>query len=86
MFKKFVQLLKSAPYPEQLQDPALIDKTYKYWRIRTFYSIYIGYAFFYFTRKSFTFAMPLISDELGINFCLKVQELLEYVYMYAAPV
>ena len=67
MFKKFVQLLKSAPYPEQLQDPALIDKTYKYWRIRTFYSIYIGYAFFYFTRKSFTFAMPLISDELGFS-------------------
>ena len=32
-----------------------IKAKYKYWRIRIFYSIYVGYALFYFTRKSFTF-------------------------------
>ena len=40
-------------------------KKYRYWRIRTFYSIYFGYALFYFSRKSFTFAMPMMIDELG---------------------
>lgn len=47
---------------------SLIDSStrtqYKYWRTRTFYSIFIGYIFYYFTRKSYTFAMPLLSTEL----------------------
>jgi OPA family sugar phosphate sensor protein UhpC-like MFS transporter len=29
--------------------------------------MYIGYAFFYFTRKSFTFAMPAMQEELGLD-------------------
>lgn len=37
---------------------------YNYWRTRTFYSIFIGYIFYYFTRKSYTFAMPLLATEL----------------------
>lgn len=40
---------------------------YRYWRIRIFYSIYIGYIFFYFTRKSFTFAMPGLMSNLGFD-------------------
>lgn len=38
-----------------------------YWRSRTFLSIFIGYVFYYFTRKSYTFAMPLLSSELGLH-------------------
>lgn len=38
---------------------------FQYWRTRTFYSIFIGYIFYYFTRKSFTFAMPALMSELG---------------------
>ena len=41
-----------------------VKKCYRYWRIRIFYSIYIGYALFYFTRKSFTFIMPALVTEL----------------------
>lgn len=53
-----LKYLKTAPAAPRLTDPKEIDKNYKYWRIRILYSMYIGYACFYFTRKSFTFAMP----------------------------
>lgn len=42
-------------------------KRFSYWRTRTFYSIFIGYIFYYFTRKSYTFATPLLVSELGMN-------------------
>ena len=42
-------------------------KKYSYWRMRIFLSIYLGYATFYFTRKSFTFAMPAMIDDLGYS-------------------
>jgi len=67
MFRKGLSLLKAAPERPEIQDEARVDKMYKYWRIRVFYSIYVGYAFYYFTRKSFTFAMPQISQELGLD-------------------
>lgn len=44
-----------------------IKKEYAYWRLRTFYSMYMGYAFFYLSRKSFTFAMPLMISDLGFT-------------------
>src|SRR5579872_2921492 len=50
--------LRPDPFPAEMQDAQQIQKKYKYWRLRTFYGMYIGYAFYYFTRKSFTFAMP----------------------------
>lgn len=59
--------LKPAPYIDAIEDPKTIAKEYKYWRIRIFYSIYIGYVFYYFTRKSFTFAMPHLIDDLGFS-------------------
>ena len=49
------------------EDSAEIKAKYKYWRIRVFYSMYIGYALFYFTRKSFTFAMPALINDLGFD-------------------
>lgn len=64
--------LRPAPFLEEIQDEKLVKKNYKYWRIRTFYGMYIGYIFYYLTRKSFTFAMPSMLDqgftlsELGI--------------------
>lgn len=44
-----------------------IRARFAYWRTRTFYSIFIGYVFYYFTRKSYTFAMPLLSSDLGLD-------------------
>ncbi len=62
-----VNLLKPAPHTPELTDPKLIDKTYKYWRLRIFYSMYIGYLFYYLTRKSFTFITPFLSADLGLT-------------------
>lgn len=61
------KLFEHAPHKEEIKDPELIKKNYKYWRMRIFYSMYIGYAFFYITRKSFTFAMPAMMVDLGFT-------------------
>ncbi len=44
-----------------------IDKKYKYWRLQLMIVSYIGYAVFYFTRKSFNFIMPQMLVDLGIT-------------------
>lgn len=62
-----LDIFRPAPLKEEIQDPSLVKKNYKYWRLRTFYGMYIGYALFYFTRKSFTFAMPAMQSELGLG-------------------
>lgn len=60
--------MRPAPYAEQMTDNDAIKKAYRYWRIRIFYSIYVGYVFFYFTRKSFTFIMPEMVEDLGFSY------------------
>ncbi len=62
-----LDIFRPAPPVEEIQDSNLVKKNYKYWRLRTFYAMYVGYAFFYFTRKSFTFAMPAMQSELGLG-------------------
>ena len=52
---------------KQVDTQEEIKAKYRYWRFRIFYSIYIGYAMFYFTRKSFTFSMPALMAELGFD-------------------
>lgn len=61
--KYLINLFQPAPFLEEIQDKKVVDEMYPYWRYRILYSIFIGYALYYFTRKSFTFAMPgLIAD------------------------
>lgn len=60
-------LFKPAPAIKPIENPETIDSTFQYWRIRIFYSMFIGYAFYYFSRKSFTFAMPGLIDDLGLT-------------------
>ena len=60
-------LLKPAPIVEEIQDSEEVKARYKYWRWRIFYGMYIGYIFYYFTRKSFTFAMPALMQDLGLQ-------------------
>lgn len=63
--KSFFSFLRPAKKLEMLRDQTEVKKNYKYWRLRIFAGMYVGYAFYYFTRKSFTFAMPALSDSLG---------------------
>lgn len=64
---KLFQFLKPAPYIQEIDNPEEVARDYKYWRVRIFYSMFIGYALYYFTRKSFTFAMPGMIDALGFT-------------------
>lgn len=59
--------LQPAPHLPEITDPDVVKADYKYWRIRILYSMFIGYAFYYFTRKSFTFAMPGLIQDLGFD-------------------
>lgn len=62
------KLLRPTPYIKPIQDKQQIATLYKYWRTRTFYSIYIGYVFFYLTRRSFASVSNEIHLELDISF------------------
>ncbi len=42
-------------------------ENYPYWRLRMFYSIYLGYMVYYFTRKSLTIASPDLIKNLGFT-------------------
>lgn len=63
-----MNIIKPASYRPQISNKAEVDRAYKYWRMRIFYSIYVGYVFFYFTRKSFTFLMPEMVKDLGYSY------------------
>lgn len=65
--KTLLTLLQPAPFIPEIQDSKVVDKQYRYWRVRTLYAMFIGYAFYYFTRKSFTFAMPGMIQDLGFD-------------------
>ncbi|PWU15712.1 MAG: MFS transporter family glucose-6-phosphate receptor UhpC [Chlamydiae bacterium] len=62
-----LNILRPAPYAPEIQDPNEVKERYKYWRFRIFYGMYIGYVFYYFTRKSLTFAMPAMMQQLGLQ-------------------
>lgn len=56
------------PLPiKEIEDPLVVKAQYKYWRVRIFLGIYVGYIFYYLTRKSFTFAMPAMIQDLGFD-------------------
>ena len=53
-----LSFLRSAPPQPLIRDQAEIDASYRHWRLHILLTMYLGYAVFYFTRKSFNFAMP----------------------------
>ncbi|MBI4211982.1 MAG: MFS transporter, partial [Deltaproteobacteria bacterium] len=63
--KRFFSALKVSPHATPIQDPKEITSLYKHWRLRTLYSMVIGYAVYYFVRKNFSMAMPIFLTELG---------------------
>lgn len=62
-----MNFLRPAPHIQEIKDEAVVKKEYRYWRFRIFYAMFIGYVFYYFTRKSFTFAMPALMTDLGYD-------------------
>lgn len=64
---KWLKIFAPAPYLPEIQDQEQVNKDYKYWRIRIMYSMFIGYALYYLTRKSFTFAIPGMIEDLAFD-------------------
>jgi len=58
---------KPAKHISEIKDQDKVNKEYKYWRLRIFYGMFSGYIFYYFTRKSFTFAMPALMADVGLD-------------------
>ena len=46
-----LNIFRPAPYLPEIKDDKVVAKDYFYWRLRIFYSMLVGYAFFYFTEK-----------------------------------
>ncbi len=63
----FLDVFKPAPHQPEIEDQEEVKQKYRYWRIRILYSTFIGYAFFYFTRKSFNFALPGLMADLHFD-------------------
>lgn len=62
-----LNFFKPAEHIQEIKDPKVVKKQYGYWRLRIFYAMFVGYVFYYFTRKSFTFAMPALMQDLGYD-------------------
>lgn len=62
-----LNFLKPAPHIPPIENSQQVDTLYRYWRIRIFYAMFLGYAIYYFTRNSFTFAMPGLMQELHFD-------------------
>ncbi|WP_303817660.1 MFS transporter [Actinobacillus minor] len=43
------------------------DHIYRYWRVHIMIGMYVGYAGFYLTRKSFNYVVPTLITDLGID-------------------
>jgi phosphoglycerate transporter family protein len=51
------------PPAPAVQDPAEVDRLYRYWRLRVMYAMTTGYALYYFVRKNISMAAKPITDE-----------------------
>ncbi|MHC4631996.1 MAG: MFS transporter, partial [Planctomycetota bacterium] len=68
MISKFFAKFKALrPAETLIADEKEIRSTYRYWRIRTLYSCFFGYAVFYFCRVNLPMAIPLMQEELGYS-------------------
>lgn len=65
MISRFLQYFSPAPHLPEIDDKEVVAKNYRSWRFRILYSMFVGYALYYFTRKSFSLAMPGIIADLG---------------------
>lgn len=62
-----LRIFSPAPFVPEIENQEEVKVEYRYWRHRIFYSMLIGYALYYFTRRSFTFAMPGLILDLGFD-------------------
>ena len=67
LFSQFRNFFKEPPAIDPIQDKEKIDKDYSHWRMRIFYSCFIGYTVFYLCKKNIAVALPGLSEEFGFT-------------------
>ncbi len=67
IFNSFINYFKAPNDIEPLSDEEQIKKTYSHFRMRIFYSCFIGYIVYNICRKNITVALPLLSSEYGFT-------------------
>ena len=64
----------AAAIPIASTDPAKVSRQYRYWQKRVLLSSIIGYATFYFVRKNFSIAMPVMQSSLGFKKAVMIRD------------
>ncbi|MFH0799419.1 MAG: MFS transporter [Pseudomonadota bacterium] len=68
MFKRIWAELRMPPAAaEKITDPQKVASMYRYWRWRTCYASFVGYAVFYLMRKNISTVLPAMSRDLGYS-------------------
>lgn len=65
MLKKLAGFFKEPPVLDTIQDEGKVERMYSHWRLRIFYSCFIGYTVFYLCKKNIAVALPGLSEEFG---------------------
>lgn len=65
MVSSIVKVFKEPPHQEVKANENEIKKTYSHWRLRIFYSSFIGYVVFYLCKKNIAVALPGLSTAFG---------------------
>src|SRR5574344_2436434 len=61
------QFLKEPPVKPEIQDENKVKSLYSHWRLRIFYSAFIGYTVFYLCKKNIAVALPGLSKAFGYS-------------------
>lgn len=67
MLSKLFQFFKEPPSQPVIEDKAKVDSMYAHWRLRIFYSCFIGYTVFYLCKKNIAVALPGLSEEFNFT-------------------
>jgi len=67
MFSSIFNFFKEPPAKEVIQDEEKVKKDYAHWRLRMFYSCFIGYVVFYLCKRSLAVASPGLCAEFGYS-------------------
>lgn len=67
MFTKCLNFLKQAPSIKRITNDEVLKKSYRKWRIQAFYSVFLGYSFYYLCRKNISVALPALMKDLNLT-------------------
>lgn len=67
MANAFIEFFKEPPFKETIQDKEKVDKMYKHFRWRIFYSSFIAYVVFHICRKNIAVALPAMGEALHFS-------------------